>query len=74
MEIVPLFSKKMALFLTHLLEYRKADDKCKKNHKKACKTRWLSFVASIQAVWEDYIPVVQTLNAISETDATAYRL
>lgn len=30
--------------------------------------------ASIQVVWEDYIPVVQTLNAISESYVTAYRL
>jgi hypothetical protein len=45
----------------------------KQNLKKACKTRWLSFDASIQAVWEDYMPVVQTLNAISESDVTAYR-
>ena len=50
------------------------EDECKKNLKKACKTHWLSFDASIQAVWEDYIPVVQTLNTISESDVTAYRL
>ncbi|XP_071146049.1 zinc finger protein 862-like [Mytilus edulis] len=72
--------KKMALFLKHLQNYRNLiintsiEEKCCKILKKACKTRWLSFDASIQAVWEELVPVVQTLSAISESDATAYGL
>ena len=38
--------------------------------KTACKTRWLSFDASVQAVFEEYIPIVQILNKL-EADATA---
>ena len=38
--------------------------------KKARKTRWLSLDASVQAVFEKYIPIVQTLSKL-EADATA---
>lgn len=61
----------MACFLKHLEGYR---NKCTKILKQACKTRWLSFEASIVAAMEDLIPVVQTLNELSESDASAYGL
>ncbi|CAG2220443.1 unnamed protein product [Mytilus edulis] len=70
----------MALFLKHLQNYRNLiintsiEEKYCKILKKACKTRWLSFDASIQAVWEELVPVVQILSAVSESDATAYGL
>lgn len=80
MEIVPFLSKKMAAFLEHLRQYRSVTitestkNKVGKILKKACKTRWLSFDSSIQAVFEEFIPTVQTLNSLSETDATAFGL
>jgi hypothetical protein len=44
---------------------------CMKILKRACNTRWLSFEASIVAIIEDYIHLVQTLNSLSEIDAAA---
>lgn len=43
-----------------------------KTLKKSCKTRWLSFDASVKAVF-DIIPLTQTLNRL-EADATAFGL
>ena len=71
--------KKLACFTKSLVEYRKmiivpkSRKKVGKLLKRACKTRWLSFEASIVAVFEDYIPVLQTLNKL-ESDATAFGL
>ena len=39
--------------------------------KKACRTRWLSFEASVKAVLQDYEAVLQTLNHFESSDATA---
>jgi hypothetical protein len=44
-----------------------------KTLKKSCKTRWLSFDASVKAVVDDIIPLTQTLNKL-EADATAFGL
>ena len=71
--------KRLACFMKSLAEYRKmiivpkSRKKVGKLLKRACKTRWLSFEASINAVFEDYIPVLQTLNKL-ESDATAFGL
>lgn len=67
----------MACFMKHLEGYRKLivdssiKTKCTKILKKACKTRWLSFEASIVAAMEDLIPLVQTLNDLSDSDPAA---
>lgn len=59
--------KKMACFLKHLEGYRSLvlnsseRQKCVKILKRACKTRWLSFEASVAAAMEDLISLVQTL-------------
>lgn len=72
--------KKMACFLKHLEGYRNLvlqsseEKKCMKILKRACKTRWLSFEASIVAAMEDLVPLVQTLNELSDSDAAAYGL
>jgi hypothetical protein len=72
--------KKMACFLKHLEGYRSLvlesseKKKCVKILKRACKTRWLSFEASVTAAMEDLIPLVQTLSELSESDAAAYGL
>ena len=44
-----------------------------KTLKKSCRTRWLSFDASVKAVFDDIIPLTQTLNKL-EADATAFGL
>lgn len=68
----------MACFLKHLEGYRSLvlnsseRQKCVKILKRACKTRWLSFEASVAAAMEDLIPLVQTLSDLSESDAAAY--
>lgn len=48
--------------------------KCVQILKRACKTKWLSFEASVAAAMKDLIPLVQTLSGLSESDAAAYRL
>ncbi|VDI66017.1 Hypothetical predicted protein [Mytilus galloprovincialis] len=45
-----------------------------KRLKKACTTRWLSFDLSVQAVFDDYAAVLQTLSQLSEKDTAAYGL
>ena len=71
--------KKLACFIKSLAEYRKmiiapkSRKKVGKLLKRACKTRWLSFESSIVAIFEDFIPVLQTLNKL-ESDATAFGL
>ena len=67
--------KKLACFLKTSQEFRKLNldqlwSTLTKILQKACKTRWLSIDASVQAVSEEYIPIVQTLNKL-EADATA---
>lgn len=80
MEIIPLFPQEDGLFLEVPRGIQKTyprhsvRNKCTKILKQACTTRWLSFEASIVAAMEDMIPVVQTLNELSESDAAAYGL
>ncbi|XP_062583557.1 zinc finger protein 862-like isoform X2 [Saccostrea cucullata] len=45
-----------------------------KKLKKACATRWLSFQNSIDSVFEDIIPILNTLNILGEKDTAAYGL
>ena len=44
-----------------------------KKLKKACRTRWLSTEMAIQGVFEDFVPLTQTLRVFKETegDSTA---
>jgi len=72
--------KKLALYQKTQLEYKKMNITTEvgkklifKTLKKACKTRWLSFDASVKAVFDDIIPLTQTLNKL-EADATAFGL
>ena len=44
-----------------------------KTLKQSCRTIWLSFDASVKAVFDDIIPLTQTLNKL-EADATAFGL
>ncbi|CAG2195865.1 unnamed protein product [Mytilus edulis] len=41
--------------------------------KKACQTRWLSFNNAVQSLYQELVPVIQTLNMFSG-DATSYGL
>ncbi|CAC5383134.1 unnamed protein product [Mytilus coruscus] len=45
-----------------------------KRLKKACTTRWLFFDSSVQAIFEDYAAVLQTLSQLSEKETAAYGL
>ena len=42
--------------------------------KKACTTRWLSFDASVKAVYSDYPALLHTLNSLKDGDATSLGL
>ena len=69
--------KRTALYLKVQIEVKKlsvSDKVSKKAHKKlkkACSTRWLSFDASTQAVYADYVAILITLSELSASDATA---
>lgn len=72
--------KTISCFLKHLGGYRSLvlnsseKKKCVNILKRACKTRWLIFEASVAAAMEDPIPLVQNLSDLSESDAAAYGL
>lgn len=51
--------------------YRKTVKRVVTRLKKACRTRWLSLEASVNAVKDDYEAVLQTLYTYEKTDATA---
>lgn len=69
--------KRTALYLKVQIEVKKLsvpDKVSKKAHKKlkkACSTRWLSFDASTQPVYADYVAILITLSELSASDATA---
>lgn len=69
--------KRTALYRKVQIEVKKlsvSDKVSKKAHKKlkkACSTRWLSFDASTQAVYADYVAILITLSELSASDATA---
>ena len=69
--------KRTAFYLKVQIEVMKlsvSDKVSQKAHKKlekACSTRWLSFGASTQAVYADYVAILITLSELSARDATA---
>ena len=72
--------KRMANYLKMQLELKKMDlskgasKKVATRLKKACRTRWLSFDSSVQAVHSDFEAVLQTLSHCQDEDATALGL
>ena len=72
--------KRMANYLKMQLELKKMDlskgasKKVATRLKKACRTRWLSFDSSVQAVHSDFEAVLQTLSHCQDEDTTALGL
>lgn len=63
------FAKKMAVYLKTQAEMKaltlsteKACSQVSRRLKKACTTKWLSFDASVKAVYADYLALIHTLN------------
>ena len=73
--------KKMAVYLKTQAEMKvltlsteKACSQVSRRLKKACTTRWLSFDASVKAVYADYLALIHTLNSLKDGDATCLGL
>jgi len=73
--------KKMAVYLKTQAEMKEltlSTDKARcqvtRRLKKACTTRWLSFDASVKAVYSDYPALLHTLNSLKDGDATSLGL
>ena len=73
--------KKMAVYLktqaqmkTLTLSTEKARSQVSRHLKKACTTRWLSFDASVKAVYADYHTLLHTLNHLKDGNATSLGL
>ena len=73
--------KKMAVYLKTQAEMKalplsteKAYSQVSRRLKKACTTRWLSFDASVKAVYADYLALIHTLNNLKDSDATSLGL
>ena len=73
--------KKMAVYLKTQAEMKaltlsteKACSQVSRRLKKACTTRWLSFDASVKAVYADYLALIHTLNNLKDHDATSLGL
>ena len=73
--------KKMAVYLKTQAEMKpltlsteKACSQVSRRLKKACTTRWLSFDASVKAVYADYLALIHTLNGLKDGDATSLGL
>lgn len=52
----------------------KAQKVCQKRQAKATHTRWLSLSKAIEGVFNDYLPLMQTLKKLEKTDALAASL
>ena len=73
--------KKMAMYLKMQAEMKmltlstdKAGSQVSRRLKKACTTRWLSFDASVKAVYADYPALLHTLSNLKDGDATSLGL
>lgn len=73
--------KKMAVYLKTQAEMKELTLSTDNAHcqvtrrlKKACTTRWLSFDASVKAVYSDYPALLHTLNSLKDGDATSLGL
>ena len=59
-------NKQISIYYNQISLSTQGDEKIGKSFKKACRTRWLSMEKAIDSVYNDIVPLTQTLCLLSE--------